>query len=105
MERKGQGAIEYLLIIGAAILVVAIVIVAITSVVTTTPPTGTDANKATNMLKCNSDITSIGASGTGICNKLAANVSNTANSCNCCISTLVTDITKVKLQNGQPGCS
>jgi hypothetical protein len=32
MEEKAQGAIEYLLIIGAAILVVAIVIVAITSV-------------------------------------------------------------------------
>ncbi|MFA5931226.1 MAG: class III signal peptide [archaeon] len=33
MEQKAQGAIEYLLIIGAAILVVAIVIIAITSVV------------------------------------------------------------------------
>lgn len=35
MEQKAQGAIEYLLIIGAAILVVAIVIIAITSVVGT----------------------------------------------------------------------
>ena len=32
MEQKAQGAIEYLLIIGAAILVVAIVIIAVTSV-------------------------------------------------------------------------
>jgi hypothetical protein len=32
MERKGQGAIEYLLIIGAAILVVAVVVIALTSV-------------------------------------------------------------------------
>ena len=35
MERKGQGAIEYLLIIGAAILVVAVVIIALVSVTTT----------------------------------------------------------------------
>ena len=32
MDRQGQGAIEYLLIIGAAILVVAVVIIALTSV-------------------------------------------------------------------------
>lgn len=38
MEMKGQGAIEYLLIIGAAILVVAVVIIALTSV------TGTGAD-------------------------------------------------------------
>lgn len=34
MEQKAQGAIEYLLIIGAAILVVAIVIIALSSVLT-----------------------------------------------------------------------
>ncbi|HNV00961.1 MAG TPA: class III signal peptide-containing protein [archaeon] len=35
IEKKGQGAIEYLLIIGAAILVVAVVIIALTGVLTT----------------------------------------------------------------------
>ena len=35
MQTKAQGAIEYLLIIGAAILVVALVIIALTSVTTT----------------------------------------------------------------------
>ncbi len=35
MEMRGQGAIEYLLIIGAAILVVAVVIIALTSVSST----------------------------------------------------------------------
>jgi hypothetical protein len=34
MEQKAQGAIEYLLIIGAAILVVAIVIIAVSGVLT-----------------------------------------------------------------------
>lgn len=34
MEEKAQGAIEYLLIIGAAILVVAVVVVALTGVLT-----------------------------------------------------------------------
>lgn len=34
MEQKAQGAIEYLLIIGAAILVVAIVIIALSGVLT-----------------------------------------------------------------------
>ena len=42
MEQKAQGAIEYLLIIGAAILVVAIVIVALTTMMTT----GKDAQAA-----------------------------------------------------------
>ncbi|MFA5125571.1 MAG: class III signal peptide-containing protein [archaeon] len=43
MEQKAQGAIEYLLIIGAAILVVAIVIVAMTGIVGTGQQTGTSA--------------------------------------------------------------
>ena len=34
MEQKAQGAIEYLLIIGAAILIVAIVIIAVSGVLT-----------------------------------------------------------------------
>jgi uncharacterized protein (UPF0333 family) len=54
MEQKAQGAIEYLLIIGAAILVVAIVIIAVTSVLSqgkaqTTGGAG-DANSAFNDL-------------------------------------------------------
>ncbi len=44
MERKGQGAIEYLLIIGAAILVVAIVIIAVTGVLGTTNDRGEQAS-------------------------------------------------------------
>ncbi|MFA6268797.1 MAG: class III signal peptide-containing protein [archaeon] len=46
MEQKAQGAIEYLLIIGAAILVVAIVIIAITGVTTSGKSTVTDSNIA-----------------------------------------------------------
>lgn len=45
MELKGQGAIEYLLIIGAAILVVAIVIVAVTGVLGTTQDRGKQASE------------------------------------------------------------
>jgi len=41
MEQKAQGAIEYLLIIGAAILVVAIVIVAMTGIVGSGKTSGT----------------------------------------------------------------
>ena len=44
MEEKAQGAIEYLLIIGAAILVVAIVIVALSGVLTGAKPDGQDMN-------------------------------------------------------------
>ena len=43
MDMRGQGAIEYLLIIGAAILVVAVVIIALTSV-TSTAGDATDEN-------------------------------------------------------------
>jgi hypothetical protein len=43
MDRQGQGAIEYLLIIGAAILVVAVVIIALTSV-TSGATNATDEN-------------------------------------------------------------
>jgi len=54
MEQKAQGAIEYLLIIGAAILVVAIVIIAVTSVLqqgqTQTTGGATDQNNAFNDL-------------------------------------------------------
>jgi hypothetical protein len=43
MEQKAQGAIEYLLIIGAAILVVAIVIVAMTGIIGAGQQQGTSA--------------------------------------------------------------
>ncbi len=45
MEEKAQGAIEYLLIIGAAILVVAIVIIAVTGALGQGTKQGGDANK------------------------------------------------------------
>ncbi|MFA7133495.1 MAG: class III signal peptide [archaeon] len=54
MEQKAQGAIEYLLIIGAAILVVAIVIIALSGVLTgATEEQGdmNDLNDAKNTLK------------------------------------------------------
>ena len=55
MEQKAQGAIEYLLIIGAAILVVAVVIIAITTVLqagrTGTNGTTADYNSSLNGLK------------------------------------------------------
>jgi uncharacterized protein (UPF0333 family) len=44
MEEKAQGAIEYLLIIGAAILVVAIVILMMTGIISGDPTS--DANQA-----------------------------------------------------------
>jgi hypothetical protein len=65
MEKKAQGAIEYLLIIGAAILVVAIVIIAITSVLNTSKTSGetalTDQQKQQNTLRCTADCTVLGA--------------------------------------------
>jgi hypothetical protein len=46
MEERAQGAIEYLLIIGAAILVVAVVVVALTGVLQGgKPTTGGDYNR------------------------------------------------------------
>jgi uncharacterized protein (UPF0333 family) len=45
MEQKAQGAIEYLLIIGAALLVVVIVIIAITSITTAGKAQNNDANR------------------------------------------------------------
>jgi cell division protein FtsL len=45
MEQKAQGAIEYLLIIGAAILVVAIVIIAITAITSSGKSQVMDANQ------------------------------------------------------------
>lgn len=54
MEQKAQGAIEYLLIIGAAILVVAIVIIAVSGVLTGAKADQNgmnDINTAKNQLK------------------------------------------------------
>jgi len=63
MEQKAQGAIEYLLIIGAAILVVAIVIIAVTSVLgqgkTQTTGGAADQNTAIFKLNCMNDCNSL----------------------------------------------
>lgn len=48
MEQKAQGAIEYLLIIGAAILVVAIVILLMTGIISGGNDQAIDANTALN---------------------------------------------------------
>jgi len=58
MEQKAQGAIEYLLIIGAAILVVAIVIIALSGVLTTTKGQNdmNDVNNAKDILKKDSNL-------------------------------------------------
>jgi uncharacterized transporter YbjL len=60
MEEKAQGAIEYLLIIGAAILVVAIVIIALSGVLTgaKTDQNGMDdINDAKNILRRDGNLT------------------------------------------------
>jgi hypothetical protein len=49
MDQKAQGAIEYLLIIGAAILVVAVVIIALSRVLVETHK-GIDSNDYNNSL-------------------------------------------------------
>jgi len=67
MNYKGQGAIEYLLIIGAAILVVAIVIIAITGAMGQGTTQGTqaqtDQNLQNNVLRCSVDCNAEGACG------------------------------------------
>ncbi|MFA5931225.1 MAG: class III signal peptide-containing protein [archaeon] len=73
---RGQGAIEYLLIIGAAILVIAIVIIAITSVVgtgkTSTTEAAADINSQNNQLKCMKDVNTLGG------------CTSTYTNCTCC---------------------
>ena len=90
MEQKAQGAIEYLLIIGAAILVVAIVIIAITSVMQAGQGDNNDAKlaqeKQSNTLKCQSDVNAMGGTG---CSATAKT------SCNCCKIAQNVDTTKV----------
>ena len=48
MEQRAQGAIEYLLIIGAAIIVVALVIILMSGILTGTSPSVNDANQSIN---------------------------------------------------------
>jgi len=73
MDRKAQGAIEYLLIIGAAILIVAIVILAVTGILsggqTTAGGANSDVNSATgglSQLQCNGNCTAL--DGNACCN-------------------------------------
>ncbi|HNV01009.1 MAG TPA: class III signal peptide-containing protein [archaeon] len=64
MEERAQGAIEYLLIIGAAILVVAVVIVALTGVLSSQDDVSTgDYNNEMNDLNCLRDNTVEGCPG------------------------------------------
>ena len=77
MEQKAQGAIEYLLIIGAAILVVAIVIIAITSVVGSGKTSVTSDANQLNSLKCTKDINALG----NVLNKTGCGL--TGNDVNC----------------------
>lgn len=46
MEKQGQGAIEYLLIIGAAIIVVAIVVIMLAGILTNTDQNTDDATQS-----------------------------------------------------------
>ncbi|MCX6803673.1 MAG: hypothetical protein NTY48_03830 [Candidatus Diapherotrites archaeon] len=64
MELKAQGAIEYLLIIGAAILVVAIVLLALTGALNSGTTQGSNAQETqqeqSQKLKCLADCTNLG---------------------------------------------
>jgi len=64
MDMKGQGAIEYLLIIAAAILVVAIVILALTGALGSGQDQSTqaitDQNTQQNQLRCMNDCNALG---------------------------------------------
>ena len=93
MKIRGQGAIEYLLIIVAVVLVVALVVYTITSV---TNSGGNDANNAqmfqqkqTNTLKCRLDLNALNGCTTGALKT----------TCNCCINTSLADKNKI------PGCN
>ncbi len=59
MEKNGQGAIEYLLIIGAAILVVAVVVIALTGVLDAGNDQTSDTDVETSLmaLECQKDST------------------------------------------------
>ena len=76
MEKKGQGAIEYLLIIGAAILVVAVIIIALVTLTGGATDTTTidDLTPAQLLAKCNADCLAQGGEwgADGRCNQLIA---------------------------------
>ena len=85
MEQKAQGAIEYLLIIGAAILVVAIVVVALSGIVTSgTSASDANAVKDTyNSLNCQKDVNAMGRVNAALdCNA----VTGCKNNCKCYVS-------------------
>ena len=87
MEQKAQGAIEYLLIIGAAILVVAIVVVALSGIVTSgTKASDTNTISGTyDSLNCQKDINALGA-GTGIAGYPDCNTTmGSLKACKCCV--------------------
>ncbi len=58
MEKQGQGAIEYLLIIGAAIIVVAIVVIMLAGILGSTDTDTDQAQQAIKTLGC--DLNAVG---------------------------------------------
>lgn len=68
MDRTGQGAIEYLLIIGAAILVVAVVIIALVSV-TSGATDGAGKENLPILQKCQLNCVEFGGDWNGLANK------------------------------------
>ena len=68
MEQKAQGAIEYLLIIGAAILVVAIVILAVTGALSASRSdvngSNNDVNNSLQGVRCSGNCQVLGSCGT-----------------------------------------
>ena len=92
MDYRGQGAIEYLLIIGAAILVVAIVILAITGVLSGGQQNldSTPVNNSNNLLGCQADLDFMGSNATGTC-KTAEGV-YTPTACVCCTTHTATQV-------------
>ena len=60
MEERAQGAIEYLLIIGAAILVVAIVVLAVSGALTGAKTTSRSTQSDVNLSLCKTDCNALG---------------------------------------------
>ena len=94
---KAQGAIEYLLIIGAAILVVAIVIFALIG--TSNPKQTKDAQTAENIrlntIKCIANIDSLGSTAGSLPDLCPRSITY----CECC-SKISTKIDVTKINNG-----
>lgn len=82
-KSKAQGAIEYLLIIGAALIVVAVVIIALSGIIGSgTNVTDTNAvNSTYDPLNCDRDIQYLGKVGTADCNA----ISGYKTTCKCCV--------------------